>query len=152
MLMKTKISAKETDKTARAAGKHVLPVRVYYEDTDAAGVVYYANYLGFAERGRTELLRELGANHHDLKANHNLLFAVKKLVVDYQSPARLDDLIEVETEVTACGAATLDMRQIIRHEGKPLAVMAVTLVTISTEGKVLRMPKEWRAVLRARCI
>ncbi len=131
---------------------HCLNCRVYYEDTDAAGVVYYANYLRFAERGRTELLRQLGANHHDLKSNHNLLFAVKKLTVDYQAPARLDDLLEIETEVTACGAATLDMRQIIRHEGKPLAVMTVTLVTISTEGKVLRLPKEWRDVLRAQCI
>jgi acyl-CoA thioester hydrolase len=126
-----------------------LLIRVYYEDTDAGGVVYYANYLKFAERGRTEYLRHLGTNHRQLLTDNNLLFAVKSVAVDYLAPARLDDLLEVSTEVTACGAATLDMRQIIRHEGKILAALTVTLVTLSPSGKVVRLPPFLSDVWRA---
>ena len=118
-----------------------FPVRVYYEDTDAGGVVYYANYLKFAERGRTEWLRALGANHRTLAADHGLVFVVKSLSVDYRASAKLDDLLEVMTELTALGAATLDMRQIIRHEDKTLAVMTVKLAAIDATGKVLRLPQ-----------
>lgn len=124
-----------------------FPVRVYYEDTDAGGVVYYANYLRFAERARTEWLRRW-ANHEQLLAEHNLLFMVRHIEVDYQAPARLDDLLEVYTEVTGCGSATLDMRQIIRHEGKTLTVLTVTLVAVSPAGKVLRLPASLREALR----
>jgi acyl-CoA thioester hydrolase len=116
-------------------------VRVYYEDTDSGGVVYYANYLRFAERARTEWLREMGANHQQLLAEHNLLFTVKHVAVDYLAPARLDDLLEVSTDITGCGAATLDMRQIIRHEGRTLAEVTVTLVAVSPEMKVMRLPE-----------
>jgi acyl-CoA thioester hydrolase len=126
---------------------HRFRCRVYYEDTDAGGVVYYANYLKFAERARTEWLREkAGTNHERLLAEHSLLFAVKRVTVDYLAPARLDDMLEISTEITDCGAATLDMRQIIRHEGKPLAEVAVTLVALSSSGKVMRLPKALRAV------
>ncbi len=123
-------------------------IRVYYEDTDAGGVVYYANYLKFAERARTEFLRDLGANHHQLKTEHNVLFAVRHVTADYQAPARLDDLLEVSTEVVSCGASTLDMRQIIRHEGKTLAAITVTLVAISPSIKVTRIPAFLREALQ----
>jgi acyl-CoA thioester hydrolase len=132
---------------------HIHKVRVYYEDTDAGGVVYHARYLGFLERARTEWLRTLGANHRQLLAEHNLLFTVRRLSIEYYAPAKLDDLLEISTEITACGAATLDMRQIIRHEGacrgdhkkdKTLVEMTVTLVAITPGGKVLRLPPELR--------
>ena len=122
--------------------------RVYYADTDAGGVVYHANYLKFAEGARTEWLRRLGANHRGLLTDHNMVFTVKRLTIDYQSPARLVDLLEISTEVSDCGAATLDMRQIIRHEGKTLAALTVTLAAISPAGKVLRLPAQLREALR----
>jgi acyl-CoA thioester hydrolase len=78
---------------------HELAVRVYYEDTDAAGIVYHANYLKFAERGRTELLRSLGFDHRRLAQAHGLVFAVARCAIDFMRPARLDDLLHVRTEV-----------------------------------------------------
>ena len=130
--------------------------RVYYQDTDAGGVVYHAAYLNFAERARTEWLRSLGTNHQQLLSEHNLLFTVSRLTIDYKSPAKLDDMLEISTEIISCGAATLDMRQIIRHEGHTkrdhekniLAVLEVRLATITPSGKVVRLPNELRAMLR----
>jgi acyl-CoA thioester hydrolase len=126
---------------------HRLNCRVYYEDTDAGGVVYYANYLKFAERARTEWLRQMGTNHRQLLSEHNLFFTVKSVSADYHAPAKLDDLLEISSEVTDCGAATLDMRQIIRHEGKTLTTVLVTLVAVSPAGKVLRLPAALREAL-----
>lgn len=77
------------------AGRHFFPVRVYYEDTDAGGIVYYANYLKFAERARTEMLRLVGLNQSQLKKENGILFAVRSLTIDYRRPAVLDDLLEV---------------------------------------------------------
>ena len=82
----------------RAATPHRYTVRVYYEDTDAAGIVYHANYLRFAERARTEALRELGIPHAELLREHNLMFVVRRIKVDYLRPARLDELLVVLTE------------------------------------------------------
>lgn len=127
---------------------HTLQCRVYYEDTDAGGVVYHARYLAFAERGRTEWLRSMGTNQQQLLADYNLVFVVKRAAIEYHAPARLDDLLEITTELTHCGAATLDIRQILRHEGTLLAEVMVTVVTVSPEGKVLRLPKELREKLR----
>lgn len=137
------------DRFSKTKGES-LRVRVYYEDTDAGGVVYYANYLKYAERARTEFLRELGANHHQLKTEHNLLFVVRHVTADYQAPARLDDWLEVSTEILDCGAATLDMRQIIRHEGKTLVKLTATLVAVTPAGKVTRLPAFLREALRVR--
>ena len=86
-------------------GEHVLPVRVYYEDTDAAGIVYYANYLKYAERARTELLRLAGIRQSDVSREHCMAFAVCDCQVDYQSPARLDDLVEVRSRLVVLRAA-----------------------------------------------
>ncbi len=119
-----------------------FPLRVYYEDTDAGGVVYHANYLKFAERARTEWLRELGHSQRRLCAEDNLLFAVRHLTIDYRASARLDDRLEVETAITACGGASFDMRQTIRRDATILAVLDVTLVAITPDFKVLRLP-DW---------
>lgn len=94
---------------------HVLPVRVYYEDTDAAGVVYHSNYLRFAERGRTEMLRAIGIELGRVQAEEGLVFVVHKGEIAWRRPARLDDALTVETALTRLGRASVSLRQIIRR-------------------------------------
>ena len=120
---------------------HTFPLRIYYEDTDAGGMVYHANYLKFAERARTEWLRAEGWDHQKLLAEKGCQIVVRRLSVDFQAPARLDDCLSVTTEVTGGSRATLDMKQIIRHEeGRELATILVQLVAIAPGGKVVRFP------------
>ena len=90
---------------------HRLPIRVYYEDTDAGGVVYYGNYLKFAERGRTELLRSLGFDNKSLLDHKGLAFVVRHIEADYLKPARLDDLLEMRTGVTEIKNTSVVMKQ-----------------------------------------
>ncbi|MCC2664562.1 MAG: ybgC, partial [Geminicoccaceae bacterium] len=92
-----------------AGGVHRLPLRVYYEDTDAAGIVYHAAYLEFAERARTEMLRCLGLDHGGLRDRFGLAFAVRRCVIDYLAPARLDDLLIVSTRLLRRGGASLEL-------------------------------------------
>jgi acyl-CoA thioester hydrolase len=120
--------------------QHPLSCRVYYEDTDAGGIVYHANYLKFAERGRTEWLRGQGWDHRQLLAELGCLIVVKSLAIEFHAPARLDDLLTVTTEITGGTAATLDMKQIIRHEDGERATILVKLVAITPDGKVVRFP------------
>ena len=94
-----------------------MPLRVYYEDTDAAGIVYYANYLKFAERGRTEMMRELGFAHSGIAAETGIVFTVRRLSADYRLPARLDDLLSVETRIVEIGGATLLLDQRVCRDG-----------------------------------
>jgi acyl-CoA thioester hydrolase len=94
------------------------PVRVYYEDTDAGGVVYYANYLKFFERARTEYLRALGFEQDELRARYGILFAVKSVAVEYRAPARFNDLLWVQAEVTEVRRASLSFRQALGREGE----------------------------------
>jgi len=119
---------------------HVLPLRVYYEDTDAAGMVYYANYLKFAERARTEFLRSLGLEHSSLRASAGTLFIVRQCSADYLRPARLDDAIEVHTRITEVGAATLRAEQIVKRDGTDLARLNLRLACIDETGRPVRMP------------
>ena len=91
-------------------------MRVYYEDTDAGGVVYYANYLRFMERARTEWLRKLGFEQDELIAQHNVLFAVRRVQVDYRQPARFNDRLVVSVRVVEAGKASLTFAQTIRRE------------------------------------
>lgn len=98
-----------------AAAFH-LPVRVYYEDTDAGGVVYYANYLRYLERARTEWLRAAGFGQAEIAAEQGLLFAVRSLTIDYRTPAYLDDLLDVTARVVRTGRASIDFDQRIRRE------------------------------------
>src|SRR3954466_3255692 len=90
-------------------GQHRYAVRVYYEDTDAGGVVYHATYLRFAERARTEALRDLGIPHSQLVAEHGVMFMVRRIKVDYLGPARLDDSLVVVTQPLVVGAASLEL-------------------------------------------
>jgi len=135
----------------RVAGSvHVLPLRVYYEDTDAAGIVYYANYLKFAERARTEMMRAAGTGHRRLMDEAGVLWAVRRCTADYLSPARLDDAIEVVSRIVGVGAARLDLDQTVRRDGADLARLSVRLACIDrTHGRATRLPAALRTVLEA---
>ena len=119
---------------------HRFALRVYYEDTDLAGVVYYANYLRFLERARTEWARERGVDQGRLRAEEGLVFAVRRMEADYLSPARFDDLLEVRTGVLqATGARLLLAQEVWRAEARLLAAR-VTLVAMDATGKPRRIP------------
>lgn len=107
-----------------------LPVRVYYEDTDAGGVVYYANYLKYLERARTEWLRAAGFDQGELAATRNLLFTVRSLEIDYRAPARLDDRLEVEARVVRLGRASIDFAQAVVRDGAELCSARVRVACI----------------------
>ena len=128
--------------------------RVYYEDTDAGGIVYHANYLRYAERARTEALRDLGVPHRAMVESFGVMFMVRGLEVDYQRGARLDDALTVETEVLAVGGATTRLRQTVRNKDGVCAVLTVRLACVrlatGDEGnKPGRIPPLWRERLTA---
>ncbi len=128
--------------------RHRFPIRVYFEDTDAGGVVYHASYLRFAERARTEALRDAGAPHAELQANHGMIFVVRRIKIDYLRPATLDSLVVVETESLAIGGASLTLRQRILEAEHVLADMEIVLVCIHQDSlKAARIPPRWRDIL-----
>ena len=129
-------------------GEHRLPIRVYYEDTDFAGVVYYANYLKFIERGRTEALRALGVDQAKLKAA-GLVFVVRRVTADWLRPARFDDLLEVRTAVTEVGGASVRMAQQVLREDAALFRATVQIACMDEAGRPRRLPAEVRASLLA---
>lgn len=126
---------------------HSFPLRVYYEDTDAAGMVYHANYLKFAERGRSEMLRSLGFPHRKLAAEDGVGFAVRRCAVEYLSPARLEDALVVDTTLVEAGAATLALHQKIRRGGELLADLDVLVACVGRNGRPRRLPGALRTAL-----
>jgi acyl-CoA thioester hydrolase len=137
------------DIVASRPGTYVHPVRVYYEDTDTAGIVYYANYLKFAERARTEMLRALGFDQVRIRAEADVAFAVRACNIEYLRPARLDEALTVETEVTKVGGASIGLIQTVKRGAETLVAMDVTLVCIRADGKAGRVPADVRAALDA---
>jgi len=123
---------------------HVWPVRVYYEDTDASGLVYHANYLRFAERARTELLRASGLDHRRLRAETGLAFAVRDCSIDFRAPARIDDALEVHTRVLAVTRATIRAEQTVRRAGEPLVVVVLRIVCLREDGRPAPLPAALR--------
>ncbi|MCP8884519.1 tol-pal system-associated acyl-CoA thioesterase [Devosia sp. XJ19-1] len=123
--------------------QHIIPVRIYYEDTDFSGNVYHAAYLKFFERGRTELLRDLGIHHHEL-ASEGLAFAVRAMEIDFRAAARIDDLLEVSTEVAEMSGVRLVLNQTISREGVAVTSARVSVVTIKMSGGPARLPKALR--------
>lgn len=126
---------------------HRLPLRVYYEDTDLAGIVYYANYLKFIERGRSEWIRGLGVDQAALKRDHGLVFAVRRIEADYLRPARYDDQLVVETVLQAETGARLVMGQTVTRDGEVLFSAVVTIVCLSETGGPARLPADIRRLL-----
>ena len=118
-----------------------LPLRVYYEDTDMAGIVYYANYLRYIERGRSEWVREIGIDQNRMKDVDGIVFAVRRVEADYIAPARLDDQLIVETWVESLGAARMIMGQRVTRGDTELFRALVTVVCMTLEGRPVRLPK-----------
>ena len=127
---------------------HRHSLRVYIEDTDLAGIVYYANYLKFIERGRSEWVRGLGLDQMRLRDEAGIVFAVRRVEADYLRPARLDDMLEVRTEVLILGGARIELRQEIWRSEEILFASLVTLVGMSLQGAAVRIPQELRGLFQ----
>ncbi|MBP9713582.1 MAG: tol-pal system-associated acyl-CoA thioesterase [Sterolibacterium sp.] len=128
----------------------VLPVRVYYEDTDAAGMVYYANYLKFMERARTEWLRQLGFQQSRMVEVQGVAFVARSAAVDYLKPARLDDLLEIDTRVASVGRAQVVFDQRVLRGAEILAqgLMRIACVNPARDGRACALPSDLLALFR----
>lgn len=122
-------------------GPHRWPVRVYYEDTDLAGIVYYANYLKFIERARSEMVRAAGIDQTAMKAAGQV-FAVARLEADYRAPAKFDDELIVETSVTKTTPARLTLQQVVTRESTLIFEAKVVLVCLGPDGRPTRLPPQ----------
>lgn len=130
--------------------EHRHTLRVYFEDTDAGGVVYHANYLRWAERGRTEALRDMGLPHSEMQRLHGCFLVVRRASVEYARPARLDDEVVVATRIRRAAASLLLVQEVFRGEEK-LAVLEVTLACVDAASLApRRLPEPWLGALRAR--
>ncbi|MCH4090258.1 tol-pal system-associated acyl-CoA thioesterase [Acetobacter sp.] len=127
---------------------HNIDFRIYYEDTDAGGVVYHARYLAFAERARTEAIRSEGMSAMDLLNDHGLLFVVRNATLDYRRPLRLDDVFTVRTRLKAQAAATCHLVQDFIKDDTICVHTDVRLACIrAADGRPARFPPSWRALL-----
>ena len=133
------------DETGR---RHVLPICVYFEDTDAGGVIYHASYVRFVERGRTDFLRLLGTDARRMidgsDSHEPAAFVVRRMNMDYLRPGRMDDLLEVETRVKALGGASVTLLQTVHKDAVRLFEAEVTVVLVSVSGKPLRLSQTIR--------
>ncbi|MBU3030063.1 tol-pal system-associated acyl-CoA thioesterase [Paracoccus marinaquae] len=127
---------------------HRHALRVYYEDTDLAGIVYYANYLKFIERGRSEWLRDLGFDQAAMKAETGQVFAVRRVEADYLRPAHFDDLLEVTTALADWTAARIILDQMVLRGDDLLFTARVTLACLDARGRPNRLPAALAAVLQ----
>jgi acyl-CoA thioester hydrolase len=133
--------------------RHVLPVRVYFEDTDFSGVVYHASYLRWCERGRSDFLRLIGNDHKALiegaGAGEPAAFAVRRMALEFLKPARIDEVLEVASRVKETTAATLVLDQRVSRDGTDLFTAEVMVVLVSVSGKPLRLSAALRDALQA---
>ncbi len=129
---------------------HQIDYRVYYEDTDAGGVVYHANHLRFCERGRTEFLRAFSLQNSDLFEKNGVLFVVRHIEADYFKPARLDDLLSVKTALLTVKNTSFLMRQDIVKDGDTLFSMKVLLVTVNKDGRPTTLPDDMKEIFKER--
>jgi acyl-CoA thioester hydrolase len=133
----------------RLEGKtHLFPVRVYYEDTDFSGIVYHANYLRFMERGRSEFLRLVGAGHQGMLAfPEPLVWAVRRMTVDFRKPARMEEALTVRTQVLELAGARMRLDQAVLKDGEVLVGADVEVCIITMGGKPRRIPDSTRKKL-----
>ncbi len=130
------------------APAHRFPIRVYFEDTDAGGMAYHANYLRWAERARTEALRDMGLPHQAMIEQHNSLLVVRRAEVEYWRPARLDDALVVETRVIAVKGVTMALDQRVMRDSEALAALRIELACVDrTTLRPRRIPEAWRSAL-----
>ena len=126
---------------------HSFPLRVYYEDTDLAGIVYYANYLKFIERARSEWVRGLGIDQALLRAKQGIVFAVRRVEADYLRPAVFDDVLSVQTVLADLSGARLVLDQAVLRGAQTLFTARVTLVCLTAAGTATRFPSALRTAL-----
>ncbi|MCU0901218.1 MAG: tol-pal system-associated acyl-CoA thioesterase [Cypionkella sp.] len=126
---------------------HRFQLRVYYEDTDLAGIVYYANYLRFIERGRSEWVRACGLDQGRLRAETGLVFVVRRVEADFLRPAVLDDSLIVETTLVDLGGARIVLDQAVVRGQEQLFVARVVLVCVGADLRAARLPQDIRAAL-----
>ena len=127
-----------------------LPLRIYYEDTDFSGFVYHARYLHFFERGRTEALRDLGIDQRAMFEAEDgpSSFVVRRMTIDFKTPARMDDMVSVETRITDLGGASIEMHQTLRRGSDVLASAEVSIAHLGN-GRPKRLPQAMRDKLVA---
>lgn len=122
-------------------GVHHLDIRIYYEDTDFSGIVYHANYLKFCERGRSEMLRLTGIHHSDLD-RQGIHFVIRRMQCDFQAPARIDDVVRVETSVQRVSGARMVLAQVVKLDDQVLFEAEMTLALINGAGRPQRVPPD----------
>ena len=127
---------------------HSFNVKVYYEDTDLAGIVYYANYLKFIERARSEAVADAGIDQLTMQSEHGIVFVVRHLEAEFLQSAKFGDLLEIRTDITEMSGARIVMRQQISHETKGIFAANVTLAVMSTTGRAVRLPADIRQKLQ----
>ncbi len=128
----------------------VLPVRVYYEDTDAAGMVYYANYLKFMERARTDWIRALGFEHSQVMQELGVAFVVRTAVVEYLKPARLDDALEIVSSIESLGRAQVVFAQNVERRGDSLVMAKIRVACVDpVRGKPCAIPRMIHEIFNA---
>lgn len=125
-----------------------FPVKVYYEDTDAGGIVYYANYLKFAERARTEWLKKIGLTNVYLAENHNIYFVVKSCFIDYHAPAALEDELIVETSIEKVGGVSISLKQDIKRGKEHLVSIDLKLASVDNTKKPQKIAPELMSKLK----
>ena len=123
------------------AAPEILTLRVYYEDTDAGGIVYHAAYLRFAERGRTEFVRKLGIDQQQLRAETGSGFVVTSLTIDYLKPAFLDDNLTITTEIDRIRPASVNFKQTVARERQTIAHLKVRVACVDGDGRLTRLPR-----------
>ncbi|CAN0416057.1 unnamed protein product, partial [Phaeothamnion confervicola] len=132
---------------------HLLPVRVYFEDTDFSGLVYHASYVRWCERGRSDFLRLLGNDHRGLidgsTGREPAAFVVRRMALEFRKPARIDEILEIATSIDEIGAAHLVLDQRISRAGMPLFEAKVTVVLVSVSGKPMRLSQAIRTAFAA---
>jgi acyl-CoA thioester hydrolase len=128
-------------------GVHRFFMRVYYEDTDAAGIVYYANYLKFVERARTEMMRLYGVEHEKSRQSEGTAFIVRRAALEFLAPARLDDELTVETRITEVGGASILLTQDVKRGDALLVGATILIACIGRSGRPVRLPPALRAAL-----
>ena len=114
--------------------------KVYYEDTDAAGIVYYANYLKFLERARSEAIYSIGLTNKKLLNDYGTIIIVKSCKIDYKKPAKFEDSLEIISKIKTIGKSSFTMDQIIKRKDEIISESEIVLVTVNAEGKPIRIP------------
>tara|TARA_Y100000817_G_C16647466_1_gene451205 strand:+ start:154 stop:552 length:399 start_codon:yes stop_codon:yes gene_type:complete len=125
----------------------ITNVKVYYEDTDASGRVYYSNYLKYLERGRTDFLSSLGFSHKEFYNNNKIYFVVKTCNIEYVKPANFEDILEIKTSIVSFSKAKIEFNQQILRDDQLIVDSNIIIVSINNENKISKMPNEMLEIL-----